>query len=55
MQQNVYAMSKQQYGGQGWWRGEGLGVDGGDTGQEEVQLLFWRDRKQAYRRSTYNL
>ncbi len=53
MQQNGYAMSKQQYGGQGGCRREGLGVDGGDTEQEEGQLLFWSDRKQAYCRSTF--
>lgn len=32
MQQNGYTTSKQQYGGQGWWRGEGMGAEAAETG-----------------------
>lgn len=32
MQQNGYATSKQHYGGQGWWRGEGMGAEAAETG-----------------------
>lgn len=41
-QENGYAMSKQQYGRQGWWRGNRLGL-----------MVVRQDRRFAYQSNTF--